>query len=159
MFCDEVLDAIEPIAAGELTPDGRIAAHLTSCPNCAAALDTARRLEQMLRTRSAPKAPAQFTTRTLTAVRRQRWRSEQFVDTGFNIALAVIAFGVIATIWILLNRSGLVNVGNGALTEVGAAIRTVTPRVSRSVSLYAGAMALLVTGIAIWWWAERDARA
>ena len=27
MFCDEALDAIEPIAAGELTADGRVAAH------------------------------------------------------------------------------------------------------------------------------------
>ena len=30
MFCDEALDAVEAIAAGDLTPDGRVAEHLTS---------------------------------------------------------------------------------------------------------------------------------
>jgi anti-sigma factor RsiW len=48
MLYDEVLDAIEPIAAGELTPDDRVAAHLSSCPRCAAALEDARRLERIL---------------------------------------------------------------------------------------------------------------
>src|ERR671938_624812 len=38
MFCDEALDAVEAIAGGELIPDGRIAHHLATCPNCAAAL-------------------------------------------------------------------------------------------------------------------------
>ncbi len=65
MFCDEVLDAIEPIAAGDLTPDGRIADHLATCPNCAAALESARALERMLQQRQTLKAPAQFTTRTV----------------------------------------------------------------------------------------------
>ena len=57
MFCDEALDAIEAIAADELTPDGRVAAHLASCPNCAAALVGARSLEQMLKRRGVPAAP------------------------------------------------------------------------------------------------------
>jgi hypothetical protein len=38
MFCDEALDAVEAIAAGDVTPDGRVAEHLTTCQNCAAAL-------------------------------------------------------------------------------------------------------------------------
>ena len=87
MFCDEALDAVEAIAAGDLTPDGRVAEHLTTCPNCAAALVSARALERMLRVRSIPKPPAQFTTRTLARVRRARWRSEQFLDVGFNVAI------------------------------------------------------------------------
>ena len=74
MFCDEVLDAIEPIAAGELTPDGRVAAHLTTCPNCAAALTSARRVEQMLQTRTVPRPAPQFTTRTMALLRRRRLR-------------------------------------------------------------------------------------
>src|SRR2546423_1589880 len=63
MFCDEVLDAIEPIAAGELTPDGRVAAHLTTCPNCAAALTSARRVEQMLQERAVPRPAPQVRLR------------------------------------------------------------------------------------------------
>jgi hypothetical protein len=33
VFCDEALDAVEAIAAGDLTADGRIAEHLATCPN------------------------------------------------------------------------------------------------------------------------------
>jgi len=44
MFCDESLEAIEPIAAGDLKPDARIAAHLASCANCRAVLDRARQI-------------------------------------------------------------------------------------------------------------------
>ena len=41
MFCDEALDAVEAIASGDLTPEGRVAEHFTSCRQCAAALDSA----------------------------------------------------------------------------------------------------------------------
>ena len=61
MFCDEALDAVEAIAAGEMMPDGRVASHLTTCPNCALALGRARQIEVSLRQREAPAAPAQFT--------------------------------------------------------------------------------------------------
>src|SRR5712691_11711462 len=96
MFCDEALDAVEAIAAGELTPEGRIAAHLATCPNCAAALASARRLDEMLQARPVQKAPPQFTSRTMAVVRRQRWRSEQFLDLSFNVALGLVAFVVVA---------------------------------------------------------------
>ena len=72
MFCDEALDTVEAIAAGELSADGRVAAHLASCPNCALALEGARQVERSLRQRQVPSPPAQFTTRTLARVRRAR---------------------------------------------------------------------------------------
>ena len=157
MFCDEALDAVEAIAAGDLTPDGRIAEHLQSCPNCAAALDSARALERMLRVRSVPKPPAQFTTRTLARVRRARWRSEQFLDVGFNVAIAAVVLTVIAGIWILLNRSGLVAVSNDVVDLFGTSLVAFARRVGPSLPLYAAATALLSTALGIWWWAERDA--
>jgi anti-sigma factor RsiW len=157
MFCDEALESVEAIAAGELNPDGRIAEHLKSCPNCAAALVSARALEGMLRVRPAPKPSAQFTTRTLARVRRARWRSEQFLDVGFNIAIGVVVLAVIAGIWMLLNRSGLVAVSNDAVDLFGTSLVAFARRVSPSLPLYAGATALLATALAIWWWAERDA--
>jgi hypothetical protein len=82
MFCDEALDAVEAIAAGELMADGRVAAHLASCPNCGLALEGARRLERSLRQRPVPAPSAQFTSRTITRVRRAQWRSDQFLDLG-----------------------------------------------------------------------------
>ncbi len=159
MFCDEVLDSIEPIAAGELTPDGRIAAHLASCGNCAASLAAARRVDQLLRGRAAPKPGTQFTARTMAALRRQRWRSEQVLDAGFNLALAVIVVATIAAVWMLMRRSGLTAVGGGALDLFGAGFTALTGRVAPSLPLYGAAIAVLAGVIALWWWTERDAAA
>src|SRR6266852_10002713 len=101
MFCDEALDSIEAIAAGDIVADGRVASHLGSCPNCATALAHARTLEQLLQRRMAPRAPAQFTARTLTRVRRARWRNEQFVDTAFNAAIGLVLLSIVVGIWML----------------------------------------------------------
>jgi anti-sigma factor RsiW len=157
MFCDEALESIEAIAGGELTPDGRIAAHLASCPDCAGALESARALETMLRGRPVPAAPAQFTIRTIGRVRRARWRSEQYLDAGFNVAIGVVVLAVVGGIWMLLNRTGLAAVGNDAVDLLRNGLVTFARRVAPSLPLYAGAAGLLATALAIWWWAERDA--
>jgi predicted anti-sigma-YlaC factor YlaD len=157
MFCDEALDAVEPIAAGDLTPDGRIAEHLASCPNCAAALVTARQLERVLRRRGVPEPPPQFTARTLTRVRRARWRSDQFLDVGFNVAIIMVVVAVFGGVWMLLNRTGLAVVSTDAVDLFGSALVTMVRRVAPSLPLYAGAAALLASALGIWWWAERDA--
>src|ERR671931_2764987 len=107
MFCDEALDVVEAVAGGDLAPPGRIAEHLATCPNCAAALDSARRLDRLLQARAAPRPPAHFTPRTLTRIRRARWRSDQFLDVGFNIAIIAIVVAIVGGVWLLFNRSGL----------------------------------------------------
>ena len=157
MFCDEALDAVEAIAAGEMTPDGRIADHLATCPNCAAALVAARQLERVLQRRGAPGAPAQFTARTMARVRRARWRNDQFLDVGFNVAIGLVVLVVLGGIWLLLNRSGLVAVSNDAVNLFSSGLMTFVQRVAPSLPLYAGAAAVLATALVIWWWAERDA--
>jgi anti-sigma factor RsiW len=156
MFCDEALDSIEAIAADELTPDGRVAAHLASCPNCAAALVGARSLEQMLKRRGVPAAPSQFTSRTMARVRRARWRNDQFLDVGFNVAIGLVLLIVLVGVWLLLNRSGLAAVSNDAVDLFGTGLVTFARRVAPSLPLYAGAAAVLATALGIWWWAERD---
>jgi anti-sigma factor RsiW len=156
MFCDEALDSIEAIAADEVTPDGRVAAHLASCPNCAAALVGARALEQMLKRRSVPAAPSQFTSRTMARVRRARWRNDQFLDVGFNVAIGLVLLVVLVGVWLLLNRSGLAAVSNDAVDLFGTGLVTFARRVAPSLPLYAGAAAVLATALGIWWWAERD---
>jgi anti-sigma factor RsiW len=157
MFCDEALDAIEAIAADELMPDGRVAAHLASCPNCAAALVSARALEQMLQRRVVPATPSQFTSRTMARVRRARWRNDQFLDVGFNVAVGLVVFTVVAGVWMLLNRSGLAVVSNDAVDLFGTGLVTFFRRVTPSLPLYTAATAVLATALGIWWWAERDA--
>jgi predicted anti-sigma-YlaC factor YlaD len=157
MFCDEALDAVEAIASGDLTADGRVAEHLTSCPNCAAALVSARQLERVLRRRGVPAPSSQFTARTLARVRRARWRSDQFLDVGFNVAIILVVVAVFGGVWMLLNRSGLAVVSTDAVDLFGSALVTLVRRVAPSLPLYAGAAALLASALGIWWWAERDA--
>jgi anti-sigma factor RsiW len=157
MFCDEALDTVEAIAAGEVMPDGRVASHLASCPNCALALERARQLEASLRQREVPAPPAQFTSRTLARVRRARWRSDQFLDVGFNVAIGLIAVAVLGGVWMLLHRTGLASVSGDAVDVFGSGFVALAKRVAPSLPLYAGAAALLISALAIWWWAERDA--
>jgi anti-sigma factor RsiW len=157
MFCDEALDAIEAIAADELMPDGRVAAHLASCPNCAAALVSARSLEQLLQRRGVPEPPSQFTSRTMARVRRARWRNDQFLDVGFNVAIGLVVLAVVGGIWMLLDRSGLAAVSNDAVDLLRSGLIAFARRVAPSLPLYAGAAAVLATALGVWWWAERDA--
>jgi anti-sigma factor RsiW len=157
MFCDEALDSVEAIAAGELLPDGRVAAHLASCPNCGLALQRARQLEATLRRREAPAAPAQFTSRTLAKIRRARWRSDQFLDLGFNVAIMLVVASILGGVWMLLHRAGLTAISSDAVNVFGSGFVSLARRVAPSLPLYAGALALLASALGIWWWAERDA--
>ena len=157
MFCDEALDTVEAIAAGEVLPDGRVASHLATCPNCALALTRARQLEASLRRRPVPAPPAQFTSRTLTRIRRARWRTDQFLDVGFNVALGAIAVAVLGGVWMLMHRSGLAAVSGDAVNVFGTGFVSLARRVVPSLPLYAGAAAVLASALGIWWWAERDA--
>jgi anti-sigma factor RsiW len=156
MTCDGVLNAIELIAAGELKPEGLIAAHLAGCASCASALESARRLDALLRQRPVATPPAQFTSRTMARIRRQRWRTEQMIDWSFNAALALVAMAVAAGIWFVISRSGLTFVSSDARQLLDAELRAFVQRVSPSLPVYALATALLVTALGIWWWAERD---
>jgi predicted anti-sigma-YlaC factor YlaD len=156
MFCDEALDAVESIAAGELRLEGRIADHLATCPNCAAALDSARELERLLRERAVPQPPAHFTSRTLTRIRRARWRSEQFLDVGFNVAMVAIVVAIVSGIWMLFNRSGLGAISRDAAGLFGTSAMALARSAAPSVPLYAGATAVVLMALALWWWAERS---
>src|SRR6266850_1132558 len=151
MFCDETLDAIEAIAAGELTPEGRVAKHLTSCRNCAAALESARRLDKMLAARPVPNPPQQFTIRTMTRIRRARWRSDQFLDVGFNVAIALVVIGIIGSGWLLIDRSGLTAVSGDLITLIESGGNALAQRVAPSLPVYAAAAAIVVTALGIWW--------
>src|SRR5918996_889703 len=88
MICKDVLELAEPIAAGDLQPAENVRAHLESCPRCAGALASARRLEAALSALEPPPAPETFTPSVLQRIRRERWRSEQHVDRLFNVAIA-----------------------------------------------------------------------
>ena len=155
MFCDEALDSVEAVAAGDRAPEGRVAAHLASCVQCARALQAAREVERLLRGRAVPAPPAQFAARTLARVRRERWRHEQVVDAGFNLVLSFVIVALVGGVWLVVNRSGLTTVGRDAVGLFGTGVRALTERAAPALPLYAGAAALVAAGLALWWWTER----
>src|SRR5262249_38907114 len=120
MTCEDVLNAVDLIAAGELAEDARISSHLATCPSCSSALESARRLDALLRQRPVPMPSAQFTARTMARIRRARWRNEQTIDWIFNAALVLVALGITAGLWIIARRTGITFVGNDALQLFGA---------------------------------------
>jgi anti-sigma factor RsiW len=157
MFCDQVVELLEPIAAGDLAPDEGVQRHLATCAQCAAALAAARRVDQLLRARDVPVPSAQFTGRTFARIRRDRWRREQFFDAGFNVAIAAVLAGVVVGVWMIIDRSGLSAISSDLVDLFSTEVVTVARQMAPSLSLYAGATALIATALAIWWWAERDA--
>ncbi|HXI27232.1 MAG TPA: hypothetical protein VNG89_02375, partial [Vicinamibacterales bacterium] len=68
-----------------------------------------------------------------------------------------VVVAVFGGVWMLLNRTGLASVSTDAVDLFGSALVTLVRRVAPSLPLYAGAAALLVSALGIWWWAERDA--
>lgn len=157
MFCDEVLELVEAIAAGDVTPEARVMAHLQSCAGCAAALADARRVDELLKQRTAPAAPPQFTTRIMGRLRRERWRRDQFLDLGFNLVVGVAVLGLLAGFWVLLSQSGLGGISQDAMGVLGAAASDLIRRAAPSLPLYLEASAIIAMALGVWWWAERDA--
>jgi anti-sigma factor RsiW len=153
MTCDAAADAIDLIAAGEQPPDAAVAAHLEECPSCARSLETARRVERLLRDRPVPAAPAQFTSRLMNRIRGERWRREQIVDWIFNSAMIAAALGVAVGLWIAMRRTGLSFVSREAMDLFSSGMLAAAQKVAPSVPLYAGATALLLVALAVWWWA------
>ena len=160
MFCDEVLDTIELIASGEVMLSPRTMDHLASCRGCAAALESARRVDALLRSRAAPTAPAQFSSRVMTRMRRARWRSEQWLDFGFNVALALAGALVVLGLWMVMRQSGLASVSRDAIELLGPGMMLFVRRVSPSLFLYTPARRpCSARRSRVWWWAERDTAA
>ena len=157
MFCDEVLETIELIAAGELTASAPVAEHLASCSGCGAALAAARRVDALLRSRVAPAPPANFSSRVMNRLRLARWRGEQLLDWGFNIALVAAGVLVVFALWMVMRQSGLVIVSSDAVEMFESGMTLLARRISPALPLYGAATAVLGTALAIWWWAERDA--
>ena len=154
MTCDAVLDLVEPIAAGDLSPDLQARAHLETCPRCAAALATAHRIESYLATRPAPEAPPRFEAAVQQRIRRERWQTEQHVDRLFNVAIAAAALLLVAGGALMLNIDAVF----GSVTLFGDVVRAagadMVVATTPWLGTYVTATALLLSALGMWWWAE-----
>jgi anti-sigma factor RsiW len=153
--CAGALLLVEAIAAGDREVDDEVRTHFETCPLCASALASARRIEAALRARPSPRAPADFTRTVLGRVRHERWRSEVRVDRVFNVAIVVAVLLVIGSIAAMTNAAAvLAGAGNvwGLVVSVGGvALEAAAP----ALVTYVAAAGLLMSALGMWWWADR----
>jgi anti-sigma factor RsiW len=155
MTCKDVLDLVEPIAAGDLVPDAALRAHVETCPRCAGELASARRLEAMLAGREAPAAPARFTALVLQRIRSERWRSEQQVDRLFNVAIAASLLLIAGGILALMNLTGVLAAATGTWTTAASLTGQLAENAAPTLNTYVAGICLLISALGMWWWAER----
>jgi anti-sigma factor RsiW len=153
--CNGVVHLVEAIAAWELEVEDGIRAHFESCPSCAAALASARRLEVALQALPAPEPPARFTPMVIARIRHERWRSEQNVDRIFNVAIAAALVLVVGGVVAMTNVGAVMGLAGwvwGQLAQgAGRAVYESVPM----LLTYVAAAGLLMSALAMWWWAER----
>ena len=155
MTCTEFDAVIELVAAGEIEPDAGTRAHLQSCAACGRALALARRIDAVLAAQPAPDLPPAFTAALMARVRRERWRSEQYLDTAFNVAVGLaIAVGVGGLVMVA-TASGLAVVSADLVRVFLSASVSALATIAPALPAYALASAVVVSGLLAWWWAER----
>jgi anti-sigma factor RsiW len=155
LTCDDVLPLVESIAAGELEVDLRARAHFETCPRCASALASARRIEAALSARPAPTAPARFTNAVLLRIRRERWQSEQYVDRLFNVAIVVAVLLMAGGVTAMFNLDALLSGAAATWRTLATVSGEAATKAAPSVSTYVASAGLFASALVMWWWAER----
>lgn len=155
MTCREAEHLVEAIAAGDVEVDATLRAHFESCPRCASALASARRLEAELRAKPAPPAPAQFTGAVLGRIRSERWRDEQRVDRIFNVAIALASLLVVGGLLALTNVGTVLSAGGWLWGLVAQVFGQLVQEAAPTLASYVAAAFLLMSTLVMWWWAER----
>lgn len=155
MTCTTALDLVEPIAAGEIEVNASIRAHFESCPRCASALASARRIEAALGADAAPEPPPRFTQAVLSRIRRERWRAEQQVDRLFNAGIAAALVLIVGGAGALLNLRGAMGVAGVGWELLSSLSAQMVVDAVPSLLTYIAAAGLLASALGMWWWAER----
>jgi anti-sigma factor RsiW len=155
MSCSDVLELIEPIAAGDIRADEAVRAHLQSCVTCAAALASAQRLEIALKGMEIPPAPAAFTPMVVQRIRRDRWQSEQYVDRLFNVAMVAAVLLMAGGVLAMLNLEAVMGIAASAWGLLRGGMRSTVQDAAPTVATYVAAAGLLASALGMWWWAER----
>jgi anti-sigma factor RsiW len=153
--CSETRHLVEAIAAGDLEVADAVREHFESCPSCAAALASARKLEAALRARPAPAAPPEFAAAVAARIRRERWRSEQHVDRIFNVAIAAAIVLVVGGLAALTNVGAVLGLAGSIAGLLARTAGQTAQQAAPTLFAYVGAVGLLMSTLGMWWWAER----
>ena len=152
--CADANTFIEDLAAGDPVPDP-IAAHVQTCPQCAARLRLAHQIEHTLAARPVEIPPPAFTNAVVSRVRHESWRSEQLLDLGFNVfvvaGVGLIVAGIAGLVW----ASGLVVFSREVFDVLDAASRSTVATMSGQARTFMVAALLLTLALGVWWWVEQ----
>jgi hypothetical protein len=88
-------------------------------------------------------------------IRNDRWRSEQRVDRIFNVAIVVAALLVVGGLAALTNVGALLSVGGWIWGAVAQLSGQLVQQAAPTLFSYVAAAFLLMSMLAMWWWAER----
>jgi hypothetical protein len=89
-------------------------------------------------------------------VQHDRWRAEQVLDIGFNVAIAAGVLLILAGIAGLAWVSGFIAIGADMTALVAGGAGAVMARLAPDMPTVTLALLLLTTAVAVWWWAESD---
>ena len=156
MTCTDALHLVEAIAAGDLEVERRVRAHFETCPRCASALASARRLESALRARAeASGAGALHADRARHGSARSAGDSEQRVDRIFNVAIVVAVLLVVGGVAALTNVDAVLGAAGTVWGMVASRRRPGRPARRPVFLTYVAAAGLLMSALVMWWWADR----
>ena len=91
----------------------------------------------------------------LQRIRRNQWRTEQAVDRVFNVAIVLALFLVAGGVLAVLNVGGVLALMASAWDVFAGVGTSVARTAAPSLNTYIAAAALLVSALAMWWWADR----
>ena len=156
MGCDELDELIEALADGEVVPGG-VEAHVAGCAACQARVELARTVDRLLLAREVPAPPPAFTGHVMRLVHQERWRVEQFVDVGFNVAMSAGLLVVLAGLGGLLWSLGWLSLDVAAMTIAVTTFAPWTGELASRVQMVIVAALLLSSALVLWWWVEGEA--
>lgn len=155
MSCEAFDDLIEPLAAGELAETAEVRAHLASCARCREAYALALRIDRVLAAQPPPAVSEAFVPAVLVRARRERWRSEQYLDVAFNVVIGLAAIVGLGGLYALFAVTGLAAVSADLVRLLLGGMTDAAARAMPQLRLYVLATVVLASGLALWWWAEQ----
>jgi predicted anti-sigma-YlaC factor YlaD len=154
MMCIELDDLIEPIAAGDVVPTPSMQQHLAECSACRQALALAQAVHRLLAIQGPPEPRADFVAVTMARMRRERWRSEQYLDVAFNSVVALAVLAGLGGLYAIMTATGVAAVSADVGRLFVGGLSEVIVRAAPQARIYALATMALLTGVFVWWWAE-----
>jgi anti-sigma factor RsiW len=145
MNCDHAAELIEAFVAGDLRDSNELSAHVAACPRCAAALSTARQVEQWLASGRAQPS-RHFTANVLSQLPPRTSDITDPLEAWLDTATALSLVPVFAGIWLLADPA-LLRRTIDAIRPAFAFVSSLTQSPSGVVVMYAAVALVAVMAV------------